>query len=430
MNIEPITEEFLLTDLAAALPESWSSTVYPAGSVIFREGEPAGCAYLIERGQIQISVCPNGEEKVLAVLGQGELLGEMAPIDDQPRSATATVLSDAEVISISRQQLETVIDDSGPLMQLLLRVLLDRLRSTQRGSDANIPVERGKPIERKLFAGYEAIRGRAVEQLQMEKALQEALRRREFELYLQPIIRLSDNHLAGFETLIRWISPEKGILQPMEFLGVAEDSGLIVPIGLWVLEHSCHILGRMEGQFQDAFPGLPPLFISANVSARQLASLKDVDDMVAIIKKTGVDASHLKIEITEGLLVKNPEIAEIGMKKLKEIGVTFAIDDFGTGYSSLSYLHRFPLDTLKIDRSFVNAMLEDTGSFTIVRAVTKLAQELNMDIVAEGIERPEEITKLQELGCNYGQGFLFSRPVPVNQAMDLLTGASRERTLS
>jgi EAL domain-containing protein (putative c-di-GMP-specific phosphodiesterase class I) len=185
----------------------------------------------------------------------------------------------------------------------------------------------------------------------------------------------------------------------------------------------------MESRFQSAFPGSPPLFMSANVSARQLGTLSDIDNMVATIRKTRIDPSLLKIEITENLLVENPEIADVGLKKLKDIGVTFAIDDFGTGYSSLSYLHRFPLDTLKIDRSFINRMLDDTGSYSIVRAVTKLAQELNMDIVAEGIERAGEVSKLQEMGCNYGQGYLFSRPVPANQAMDLLSGASLERTL-
>ena len=431
MNMQTATDELSLGDLAAALSESLSMVVYPVGSVIFREGEPAGCAYLIERGEIQISVRPNGEEQVVAVLGAGELLGEMAPIDDQPRSATATVIRDAEVISISREQLEVIINGSGPLMQLLLRVLLDRLRSTQKSGNGKDPLELIVPKENKKPDGrYEAIRGRAVEQLKMETALQDALKRREFDLYLQPIVRLDDNQLAGFEALIRWISPEKGIVQPNDFLGVAEDTGLIVPMGLWVIEHACNLLSRMESRFKAAFPGLPPLFITANVSARQIATLNDVDDIVATIKKSGIDPSQLKIEITEGVLVKNPDVAEIGLKRLKDIGVSFAIDDFGTGYSSLNYLHRFPLDTLKIDRSFIHAMLEDTGSFTIVRAVTKLAQELNMDIVAEGIERPDEITKLQEIGCNFGQGYLFSRPVPMKQAIELLTGASIERTLS
>lgn len=160
--------------------------------------------------------------------------------------------------------------------------------------------------------------------------------------------------------------------------------------------------------------------MSANVSGRQLESASDVDTIAAVIRNVGVDPDNIKLEITEAVLMSNPEVARTGLGKLKNLGLELAIDDFGTGYSSLSYLHRFQIDTLKIDRSFVNRMLHDKESDQIVNSIVGLARSLNMEIIAEGVERPEEVTRLEELGCDLAQGFLFAHPAPPDQIMDML----------
>lgn len=406
--------DFTFSDLTSVLADNFSPVVYPANSVFFRAGESAGCAYLIERGQVRISTGEHESAQVVAVLRAGALFGEMALIDDGVRSATAVTLQETEVIPINRVHLQEALDAADPLVQLLVRELLLRLRKAQEpDGGANVLAEPAVDL-----AAQESIRGRAVEHVRLGRNLREALNRREFELHFQPIVRLADFSIAGFESLIRWRSPEMGFVPPDQFIGTAEDTGLIVPIGRWVLEHSCHVLQRLQARFNRCFPDLPPLFMSVNVSARQLGAMTDVENMVLTIEETGVRPEQLKLEITEGILVSNPKLAAAGLGKLKEIGASIAIDDFGTGYSSLSYLHRFPLDTLKIDRSFVSSMLSDSSSLKIVRTIANLAQELELDIVAEGVEEPEEVRMLSRLGCEYAQGYLFSKPKPVEQIME------------
>lgn len=390
--------------------------IYAAGAPIFHEGESGTCAYLIERGQIEISKRVDGTSQVLAVLGPGELFGEMAPIDGERRSATARALSEAEVIPISRTQLEGKIDDADPLVRLLLRLILNRLRSTQRGASLL-----DGPIARPKDLAYETARARAIEQIQMGRALQEAIDHRQFELFYQPVVSCDGGQdTAGLEALLRWHRPEWGLLQPADFIPLAEETGLIVPIGLWVIETACRALVKFQKQFARRFPNAPPLFMCVNVSARQLCELAEVDRMVQMIERSDADPAHIKLEITEGMLLQYPEAAAAGLRKLKGTGVTLAVDDFGTGYSSLSYLHRFQFDTLKVDSSFVSSMLYNDDSLHIVRAITSLARELKMDVIAEGVEDNRELQRLRELRCGYAQGFLFSRPVPESQILERL----------
>jgi diguanylate cyclase len=414
-----LTQEVSFDDLAAALTESLTPVIYQAGSAIFREHEVGGPAYLIERGQVKITQNEGDEQKVVAILGPGELLGEMSPIDNQSRSATATAITETEVIPISRLQLEEVIGKTDPLIQLLLRVLIERIR---KGSSNPSTSNDGLKIMNRdaSLKSIEAIRGKAITQIKLETELRDAFARRELDLYYQPIVRLSDFRLAGFEALIRWISPERGVVGPNDFIGVAEESGLIVPIGLWVLEHACHMLTRFQAVRDRYYPEEEPLFMSANVSARQLRDVDNVDTMISTIRRTGIDPGALKIEITEGLVLDDPEAAIAAFTRFKALGAKIALDDFGTGYSSLSYLHRFPFDTLKIDRSFVMSLLKSKHSMTVVRTITRLAHDLNLTCVSEGIEDPHELTTLKNFGCEYGQGFLFAKPLPAADAEELI----------
>ncbi len=412
----------LAAALATALGEHLSSITYTTGSTIFMEGETEGHAFLIESGMVEISRAVEGKKVKLGVLGPGELFGEMASLDNQKRSATATALCDTEVMPISAEHLQKLVSQTHPLVNLLLRLLLNRFRATQNkalfGAKTEETSDTAKGI--KPDEVLEAARTRAIERIKFEKALREAIQRREFELHFQPVIRLRDRSIAGFEALIRWFSPDRGLVQPGEFIGMAEETGLIVPIGLWVVEHSLHHLARFQARHRKVFPDHPALFMSANVSGRQLESASDVDTIAAVIRNVGVDPDNIKLEITEAVLMSNPEVARTGLGKLKNLGLELAIDDFGTGYSSLSYLHRFQIDTLKIDRSFVNRMLHDKESDQIVNSIVGLARSLNMEIIAEGVERPEEVTRLEELGCDLAQGFLFAHPAPPDQIMDML----------
>ena len=412
-------DEAGIADFSAATAENLFPVIYSAGAPIFRENEPGGHAYIIERGCVQITQQTGDSEKIIATLGPGELFGEMSPIDHQQRSATATAMVETEVIPINSRKLKEIINGADPLVQLLLRVLIERLRSETPANRSLGDI--GLFDDEAGTESIESVRVRALRQIKLEKELRDAFDRREFELYFQPIVHLRDYRPAGFEALIRWASPEKGIVGPNDFIGVSEDTGLIVPIGLWVMEHACHSLKRFQAVRDRYGFAEDPLFMSINVSARQLVDLRHVDALLAAIKKSGVDPEHIKIEITETLLLADPEVAIAALNRLQTTGVKIALDDFGTGYSSLSYLHRFPLDTIKIDRSFVMSMLKSRDSMTVIKTITHLAHDLKLNCVSEGIEDPDELTTLKELGCELGQGYLFSRPIPQKGIAELLS---------
>jgi EAL domain-containing protein (putative c-di-GMP-specific phosphodiesterase class I) len=221
--------------------------------------------------------------------------------------------------------------------------------------------------------------------------------------------------------LIRWNHPQRGLIPPVEFIPVAEETGLIVPITYWMLEESC----RQIVHFQRLNPEREPLFLSVNLSGRHFAHGDIVERIQDIMIETQIAPQCLKLEITESAVMDNPEKAIATLRRLKNLGLQLSIDDFGTGYSSLSYLHRFPIDTLKVDRSFVGSMEDGTENGEIVRTVIALAKALNLDVVAEGIETIHQLHMLRILGCEYGQGYLFSRPVPLDEAEKIVEDTTR-----
>lgn len=247
----------------------------------------------------------------------------------------------------------------------------------------------------------------AVYVLQMENDLRRAIDREELRVYYQPIVSLDSGQLAGFEALIRWQHPERGFINPADFIPLAEDTGLIVPLGLWILRKACQQLSQWQWQS----PGNRLLFMSVNLSSKQVAQSGLVDQIRDILEETHVEARHLKLEITESAVMDNAEMAVQLLNRLKALGVQLSIDDFGTGYSSLGYLHRFPVNTLKIDRSFVGRIGEAAENIEIVRTIVSLADNMGMEVVAEGVETLSQLMQLRKLKCQYGQGYLFSRPV-------------------
>jgi diguanylate cyclase (GGDEF)-like protein/PAS domain S-box-containing protein len=273
--------------------------------------------------------------------------------------------------------------------------------------DADTAMYRAKSLGKARHVIFDqTMHASAINLLQIETDLRKALDKSQFFLQYQPIVSLDDFRVCGFEALIRWHHPERGLISPLDFIPIAEDTGQILAIGEWALNEACRQMHRWE----TAYPVAAPLFISVNLSCKQFNHPLLIEQVADVIKRTRISPRRLKLEITESAVMDNIDSATSMLRQLRDIGVQLAIDDFGTGYSSLSYLHKFPIDTLKIDRSFVTRMAENPENIEIVRTVILLAQVLGMDVIAEGVETKEQLKILRDLKCEYGQGYYFSRP--------------------
>jgi diguanylate cyclase (GGDEF)-like protein/PAS domain S-box-containing protein len=261
----------------------------------------------------------------------------------------------------------------------------------------------------------------AVERMEMETDLRQALDRGQLRVVYQPIMSLETGQVSELEALARWDHPTRGMISPTQFIPLAEETGLIVPIGQWVLEESC----RRGHAWHTAHPSGPPITMSVNLSARQFLQADLVEDVARALWESRLDPSTLKLEITESVLMRDIDGTIEKLWGLKRLGVQLAIDDFGTGYSSLSYLKRFPVDTLKIDRSFVSGLGQDSNDTAIVRSVVALAKSLNLAVTGEGIETSEQLGQLQALGCDRGQGYLFAMPLDVDAVDAMLAQCSQ-----
>jgi diguanylate cyclase (GGDEF)-like protein/PAS domain S-box-containing protein len=260
----------------------------------------------------------------------------------------------------------------------------------------------------------------ATERQSLESSLRHAIERHELELQYQPIMNVATGVMAGVEALIRWQHPILGSVLPDEFISIAEESGLIVPIGQWALREAC----RQARVWQDA--RLPPIRLAVNISAVELRSKEFVGEVGTILSETGFDARHLELELTETFLMQDSKPTAVVLGALKELGVQLALDDFGTGYSSLSYMRRFPIDALKVDRSFVRNLATDADDASVVRAVINMGKSLHMRVVAEGVETREQLLFLEEHDCTEAQGYYFSRPVKAEGFAELMRRSIKE----
>ena len=281
--------------------------------------------------------------------------------------------------------------------------------------DADIAMYRAKAAGKSRHEVFDpAMHQSAVNLLRTEADMRRALERGEWELFYQPIISLESNALSGFEALVRWNHPERGMISPAEFIPIAEDTGLIVPLGEWVLGEACRQAVAWTRPEADSFT------MAVNISSKQFSHPDLVEKVRLILEQTGLDPHRLKLEITESVIMENALSAAAMLRQLQELDVQFSIDDFGTGYSSLSSLQQFPLNTLKVDRSFVDRLDSAGENSAIVRTIVALAANLGMNVVAEGIETGEQLDKLRALNCEFGQGYLFSKPLRVSDAETLL----------
>jgi diguanylate cyclase (GGDEF)-like protein/PAS domain S-box-containing protein len=275
--------------------------------------------------------------------------------------------------------------------------------------DADIAMYQAKAKGKDRYEFFESImHSSIIERLQLEADLRRAIENgQELVMYYQPIITLKTHKLVGFEALIRWIHPKRGLIAPMEFIPLAEETGLIHALGEFVIRE---VAGQLL-EWQKKFVTSPPLRMSFNVSSKQFMDPHFADNLRNILNEIGVNPDSLAIEITETIIMQNTETAILNIEKLRAMGVHIHIDDFGTGYSSLSYLHHFPVHALKIDRSFIERMSNSNEDQEIVKTIVMLAQNLNMEVIAEGIELTEQLSKIKLMDCHYAQGFLFSRPM-------------------
>jgi EAL domain-containing protein (putative c-di-GMP-specific phosphodiesterase class I) len=386
----------------------------PAGTPLFAEGEAGSCAFLIASGCIEIFLRRDGCEVLLANRGPGEIVGEMAILDSRPRSASARVVADCELVVITANQITHRIAGTDPVLRMCLGVVIARYREMIGMIDS-----RDRRRVPRVGAATPNDFDAALGTLSLEGELRRALLRGEFELHFQPIVRLPTPRLAGFEALLRWRHPTRGLIQPGDFIPIAEASGLIVDVTAWVLKEVGRTFPAILAAALHNVGPVERLFLSFNISGYDLSNDSFVQSVATMLETTGIGPGDLTIEVTESVLMKDPAKAVAALEACRRTGLAIAIDDFGTGFSSLSYLGTLPISTIKIDRSFVHSMVEAPASRKIIQMILRLAEELGRPVVAEGVEDGRQARLLADLGCAFAQGYLFGKPLPLAPTLEL-----------
>lgn len=388
---------------------------FKAGETIMVQGDKGNSAYIIEEGQVEILIDrPDGKVYKVGTRGPGTIIGEMAIVDEAPRTASVKAVEDCKLLEITRDDYSQRLNTTDPVIQMVTQVILTRYRDTLTRAEILCEENMYPPpeeLERDL-----SIQTDVVESVRIANEFQSALENGDLEMHYQPIIDLAKGRIVGFESLMRWEHPTQGPLSPGIFIPIAEKSGLIVEATKWAVRESCHGLKRIE----KALGQQDPLYISVNFSSHDFAEPDFLDNLMTITRDTGIDPKQLKLEITERLLIQQPDNAKETLKKCREAGISIAIDDFGTGYSSLSYLYYFPIDVLKIDQSFIRAMYRDDKSLELVKSIIGLGLNMELGIIAEGVEDIEEAKLLQNMGCDCAQGYYFARPMKEEDVIALL----------
>jgi len=425
-----------------------------AGELIFSEGDPGDYAYIIEEGAIEIWTEIDGQRLVLNVLSAGSMFGELALVDGHTRSASATAKGDVLLTLMTQEQVNQRIQSADPILRMLLLVAIRYFRSETEKlrlhtgeqqrfySDPSVSPgaaspgsafpgrawERGTTQEtqhaRSTFPGRAVgtrggtqsadLEGRieeAVEMIRMESELRTAIDEEQFILLYQPVIHLETGQIVGFEALIRWPSPTRGLVRPDLFIPLAESTSLIVPIGQWVIAEGVRALQEIESVTGEQ------MFVNLNIASRQI---EDPDFFEFLLEETRqVQPSQIKFEILERSLFDS-DAAIAWVRRCRSLGFPLVLDDFGTGYSSLQYLNEYRFDTIKIDKSFVWGLDDKANSRSICQAIVDLSHALGMTVVAEGVEKSSHVNALREIGCTFGQGYFFAKPMPLENAIALL----------
>jgi EAL domain-containing protein (putative c-di-GMP-specific phosphodiesterase class I) len=391
---------------------------FSQGEELIREGELGDCAYIIESGNVEILVRREGQLIQIGTRGPGSMLGEMAMIDDKPRTATVRALEDCTAIEITREDFAHRVESADPVLRMVMRIVTSRYRDMI----ARTEVVRALPVTPTAEAAEKSDSSResALTTIRLNNELKRAIEQNELLLFYQPIIDVQKMKIAGFEGLMRWKHPVNGMISPGVFIPVAEDSGLITELSRLALELACEAVVKLQAAASKHLVGAEPIFVGVNFSVKDFSAVDLPGLLHAAIEEKQMDPLQIHLEIVESLLMESPDQARAVLEKCRELGINISIDDFGSGYSSLSYLHFFPIDTLKIDQSFIRTLSKEQGSKVLVKAIIGLAHNLGMKVIAEGVETAADAEYLRREGCEYIQGYFFSKPLAFEAATEFV----------
>ena len=387
-----------------------------AGTYLLRAGAPATCAYLVEQGSVEVLLEQDGGERLLAVLGPGEIVGEMALIDQAPRSASVRSREECLLLPITAETITKRLASADPLLRLVLGTVLDRFRTTLRGTGQASLLSAARDAERHRIAAA------AQAELRLQEELMTALADGQIAVHYQPIVRLATGRLVGFEALARWSHPTRGLVPPAMFVPLAEASGLSGLLAQACVRQVASDLAALQQAAARRPEHIEGLHVAVNISGQDLMTFDLVRTLGAAMADGGQPTAAITLELTETALVHSPAEAAEKLREARRLGFRIAVDDFGTGYSSLNYIRMLPVHTLKIHQAFVQSMEECATTRSIVVSMLRLADSLDVAVVGEGVETPEQQALLQTLGCTFGQGYLFGRPLPLPPTLELMEG--------
>jgi len=371
-----------------------------AGEVLYRQGDVSDCAWLIERGSIELSSLQGRRNTSLGTFGPGELIGELGMLDGGPRTATATVLADATLLAIEHDPFLERLESGDPIVRTLVDSLLHRIR----GLLSRMPVDAVLPAEDVPVDDPEERRG--IDKIRLEALLRDALDTGTLEVRYQPLFDLPAGRVTSYEALVRWSLPDRGVVSPAEFIKLAEETSLIVPVGEYVLDRVIEVLTGLRDAGTHPLPS-----IAVNLSARQLVEPGMARQIVQRVERARLPAGTLKLEITESRMLDYAPVHAV-MQHCRAHGVPFALDDFGTGYSNLTHLHRLDFEFVKVDQAFARHMFDSPRAMAIVEAIVAMAHGIGADVVCEGVETREQLERLRALGVRYAQGYLIGQAAP------------------
>ena len=400
-----------------------------AGVVVFHAGEPGDAAYLVESGRVEVLLRVRGQIKSAVTLGPGAIFGEIALLDKLPRTGTVRTLEPTVLMRIDRSVVEDLLHGTDPVIRYILKLLLERLRR-ERGEFGGLAASGLLPqldpaprtgIAEPGPAAFEdgtagdGLHSAALRTLSLSRDLSEAIGGAQLDLHYQPIFSLVDGALAGFEALLRWRHPERGMIGPDEFIPLAERTGLIRRLGKWVLARAVADWPALRAL---CAPGDASPFVGINLSPTELA-VPGIGGMIMdCLREASMDPRELRIELTETAVIGNLRAVTEVTGALRQEGVGIALDDFGTGYAGLSYLQDLPFSCVKIDRAFVGQMLRTQRSLHIVKLALELSRLMGLTTVAEGIEDRATSDALREMGCTHAQGYHLARPMALPALLD------------
>src|SRR5690606_1935617 len=381
------------------------------GEILFRQGEPAGCAWLVEKGELLLQVESDNGPQPPRLFGPGELIGELALLDGAPYRATAIARGDAVLLAIDAQQFDQRIEASDPIV----RAMIDSLRSRMRALRQACPSGIALPLEDTPCDDPEERAG--IAKIHFETQLREALDRQSLEVHYQPIYDLQAGRVGGYEALVRWKHEDLGQVSPAEFIQLAEETSLIVPLGEYVLDRAIDVLRGLHARHGDALPS-----IAVNLSARQLVQPGMARQVVARAERAGLPKGALKLEVTESRMLDYAPVAAV-MQHCRSQGIPFALDDFGTGYSNLTHLHELEFEYIKVDQAFCRHMNDSPRAMAIVEAIVAMAHRMGAQVIMEGVETAQQLAELRRMGVRHAQGWLVGKAQPQES---VLSGAAAD----